>query len=226
MKQTVISVHTPKVAGTSFLHQLKELYGEHQLLLDYNDDPSNPLSTINIDPNFYDVFPIKTIAPHKIVHGHFHPLKYANVNNAFRITFLRHPIDNIKSIYDFWTVHDKDFWDHPIFKYFKDENLSLIRFAMIPKIRYLYTQTYFGNFDMTQFDFIGDYAQYDQELLRLGKCLGLIFDLRVRQNTTAEYFKNAPDYELGKSTISDAERAELAQILKNDIDFYTTNKGR
>ena len=226
MNQTIISVHMPKVAGTSFLYQLKMLYGEKQLLLDYNDDPSNPLSIINIDPNFYDAFPIKTIAPYKVVHGHFHPHKYIYVDSAFRLTFLRHPIGNVKSIYDYWTVQDKDFWDHPVFKYFKAEDLSLTRFAMIPKIRYLYTQTYFGGFDMTQFDFIGDFEKYDQELLRLGNRLGLVFDLKVRRNSTAEYYKDESTFKLSRSAISDVEYEELAQILIKDIEFYTAYKGQ
>jgi len=226
MNQAIISVHMPKVAGTSFLHQLKKLYGEEMVLLDYNDDPSNPLSIVNIDPNYYDVFPVKTIAPYKVVHGHFHPHKYINVNNAFWLTFLRHPIANVKSIYDFWSAHEKGFWDHPIFEYFKAEQLSLIRFAMIPAVRYLYTQSYFGGFDMTQFDFIGDYARYDDELLRLGNRLGANFDLKVRHNTTAEYFKDELDSEYSGSAISDVEHEELAQILKKDINFYTTYKGR
>lgn len=77
----------PKVAGSSFLQQLKNQFGEHELLLDYGDDPVNPLSIVSIDPNRYIVESIKSI-----VHGHFSPHKYANLNNAFRMTFLRHPM--------------------------------------------------------------------------------------------------------------------------------------
>lgn len=226
MSRTIISVHMPKVAGTSFLHQLKMLYGSQKILLDYDDDPSNPLSIINIDPNYYDAFPIEALAPYKVVHGHYHPRKYSRVNDAFRLTFLRHPISNIKSIYDFWTAQDESLWDHPIFKYFKSEGLTLTRFAMIPKIRYLYTQTYFGGFDMTQFDFVGDYAHYDEELLRLGNCLDLTFDLRVRHNLTDKYFNNESTDRVNRSVISDVEHNELAIILKDDIVFYKTYKGR
>lgn len=226
MIQTIISVHTPKVAGTSFLHQLKQIYGEHQLLLDYQDDPTNPLSIINIDPNFYETTPIRTISPYKIVHGHFHPEKYSKLDNAFRMTFLRHPIDNILSIYNFWSAHENSFWDHPIFKYFKDANLSLPRFAMIPQIRYLYTQTYFGGFDMCQFDFIGDYTQYNQELSRLGRALEISFDLSVRQNITNDYLKSTSATGTHRHTLDEPEYALLAQILKKDIEFYEIYKGR
>ena len=145
MFEEIISVHIPKVAGTSFLHQLKEIFGEQHVLLDYNDDPVYLQSIVNIDPNCYEFDPIKTISPYKVVHGHFQPKKYENLRNAFRLTFLRHPIDNIASIYFFWMAHDRNCWDSPIFHYCKDRNLTLLQFAALPKLRYLYTRTYFGD---------------------------------------------------------------------------------
>lgn len=63
---------------------------------------------------------------------------------------------------------------------------------MLPKIIYLYTRSYFFDFDMKYFDFIGDYAKYDEELVRLGKCLGVTFDLNVRVNITKDYFESPP----------------------------------
>lgn len=226
MFESIISVHMPKVAGSSFLQQLKNQFAENELLLDYGDDPVNPLSIVSIDPNRYNVEPIKSIAPHKIVHGHFSPHKYANLNNAFRMTFLRHPIDNIMSIYYFWMAHKSDSWDSSVFQYFKDENLSLLRFAMLPKIRYLYTRTYFFDFDMKYFDFIGDYAKYDEELVRLGKCLGVTFDLNVRVNITKEYFESPPSIKNEREVNAITEYDTLAFILKDDIDFYERFKGK
>jgi hypothetical protein len=226
MFETIVSVHTPKAAGSSFLHQLKGIYGEHNLLLDYKDDPVNPLSIVNIDPDLYDVDPIKSIAPYKVVHGHFHPYKYGHLENAFRMTFLRHPIDNVMSIYYFWMAHDRECWDSPVFQYYKDANLSLTRFAMLPKIRYLYSRFYFGDFYMSHFDFIGDYAKYDEELVRLGKCLGVQFDLTVRLNITLEYSKVPSNLDNEREIDTKAIYDNLAEILKDDIDFYEQHKGR
>lgn len=223
--QTIVSVHTPKVAGTSFLRQLKDIYGENQVLQDYSDDPANPLSVICIDPNSYDVSPIKSISPFKIVHGHFHPRKYAHLVNAYRLTFLRHPVDNIMSIYNFWSARELNFWSHPVFNYFKKANLSLSRLAMLAQLRYLYSRTYFGGFDMANFDFIGDYACYEQELMRLGESLGVRFDRDVRHNVTAHQMGPAGSG-CSHRALSDDEFAELARILKDDIDFYEAYKGR
>lgn len=226
MIESIVSVHIPKAAGSSLQDQLKRLYGEQQLLLDYGDDPVNPLSIVNLDPDFYDAELIKTIAPYKVVHGHFHPHKYAGLENTFRMTFLRHPIDNISSIYYFWKAHDRTCWDSPLFQYFKDSNLSLTRFAMLPKMRYLYSRAYFSGIDMSQFDFIGDYAKYAEELGRLGGKLGVKFDLEVRLNVTAEHLDEAQISVDERAAAVNAEYSNLSKILADDIAFYEKYKGR
>ncbi|MBI4808479.1 MAG: hypothetical protein HY799_06005 [Nitrosomonadales bacterium] len=226
MFENIVSVHTPKVAGTSFLHQLKEVFGEQNVLLDYNDDPVYLHTIVNIDPNCYELDPIKSISPHKVVHGHFQPKKYAHLSNAFRLTFLRHPIDNITSIYIFWMAHDRAFWNSPIFHYCKDRNLTLLQFAALPKLRYLYTRTYFADYDMSQFDFIGDYAHYDSELMRLSKQICVPFKTNIRLNKTIDHMADGGRDDATRLSISDAEYGKLAEILKDDIAFYQTYKGR
>ena len=226
MFNEIVSVHVPKVAGTSFLHQLKEIFGEKSVLVDYNDDPVYLQSIVNIDPNCYELDPIKTIFPYKVVHGHFQPGKYAHLRDAFRLTFLRHPIENIVSIYFFWMAHDRNFWNSPIFHYCKDRNLSLIQFATLPKLRYLYSRTYFGDYNMKHFDFIGDYKKYDSELVRLGEKLGVSFDANVRLNETVGYMTSLGLTNVMRPSITDAEYEKLAEILKDDIDFYEAHRGK
>jgi len=210
----------PKTAGSSLLHQFKRQYGEHKILLDYEDDPVNPCSRANLDPNHYDADPINTITPYIVVHGHFHPKKYIRLTNTFRLTFLRHPIENILSIYKYWTANDENSWDSPIYRYYKSSNLSLLRFAMLPKIRYLYTGSYFSGIDMRSFDFIGDYANYDEELIRLGNLLDLPFDIKVRLNVTNNFIKDKPSIENAMTIIEKNEISALEEILKDDIEFY------
>ncbi|MBV5349908.1 hypothetical protein JZU71_01740 [bacterium] len=208
----------PTCSTQSFL---KRIYGENNVLLDYNDDPVDPRSRISIDPAFYRLNPIRSIATRKLVHGHFCPGKYDCLSNAFRLTFLRHPVDNVFSIYRFWSAHDKDDWDSPVFHYFKEHSLSLERFAMLPKIRYLYSEVYFGGFDMGRFNFIGDYRNYDEELLRLGALLGVEFDMSVRLNTTQGCSNEF-------CSVIDAERKHdesLRNILDQDIRFYERYAG-
>lgn len=223
MSKTIVSVHIPKVAGTSFLYQLQKGFGEKNVLQDYNDDPVYLQSIVNIDPNCYEFDPIKSISPYKVVHGHFQPKKYAHLENAYRLTFLRHPIDNIASIYSFWMAHDRNFWDSPIFHYTKDRNLTLPQFAALPKLRYLYTRTYFDDYNMNNFDFIGDYSDYDNELARLGAQIGVSFSTKIRLNVT---MPEKGLTENSRPSVGNAEYEKLAEILKDDIDFYQTHKGK
>jgi hypothetical protein len=215
----IISVHTPKVAGSTFLQHLRATFGEASLLLDYGDDPADISSRWSIDPESARTDPITTIAPYRVVHGHFHPAKYNALDEAFRLTFLRHPIDNVMSIFRFWSVNPPGTWDSPLFRYFKENNLSVQRLAMLPAIRFLYSQTYFGGFDMSRFDFVGDYRDYTQELRRLGDRVGIEFDLTLRLNITPEIQdNNLQEALLDTGTLSD--------ILAEDISFYERYAGK
>lgn len=215
----IISVHTPKVAGTTFQQQLRMAFGESALLLDYGDDPADPCSRWSLDPESTCIAPITSIAPYSVVHGHFHPAKYNAINKAFRMTFLRHPVDNVLSIFRFWNVHPSGMWESSLFRYFKENKLSVQRLAMLPAIRFLYSRTYFGGFDMSRFDFIGDYQDYSNELQRLGSLLGVSFDPDLRLNVTPEVQEN--DLHL---TISDLHK--LLDILADDINFYERHAGK
>ena len=216
---TIISVHTPKTAGTTFLQNLFVVFGESNVLLDYGDDPANPSSRWCLDPYSLILDPVTTVAPYKVIHGHFHPSKYNSIEQAFRITFLRHPVDNLISIFRFWSLSPPEISKSSLFSYFKDNKLSVQRFAMLPAIRFLYSRTYFGGFDMSQFDFIGDYKDYSMELLRLGGILGVDFNPKLRLNVTSEIQND-------NSHLSIGDLGELFKILAEDIAFYERHAGK
>lgn len=219
LRTPIISVHTPKVAGSTFQQQLRMAFGESNLLLDYGHDPADISSSWNIDPELFHINPITTIAPYSVVHGHFHPAKYDSINQAFRLTFLRHPIDNVLSIFRFWSANSPEMWSSLLFRYFKENGLSVQRLAMLPAIRFLYSKTYFGGFDMRRFDFIGDFTDYPQELKRLGDQLGVEFDLSLRLNVTER--PNEKNWQL-----SSFETDALSTILAEDIGFYEKYAGK
>lgn len=219
MKKTIISVHTPKVAGTSFRRLLQDTYGECGVLLDYDDDPVNLNSTVNIDPDMYILNPIINIDPYNVVHGHFHPSKYDNLPECYRITFLRHPVENVISIYKFWSVHSDGAFDGPIFRYFKRHKLSLERFAMLPKIRFLYSSSYFGNFDMNKFNFIGDYKNYNDEIKRLENILEVKFAPILHLNNTDDFIGDS------NPLLTKPSFKKLSEILEQDIEFYNLYAG-
>ena len=215
----IISVHTPKVAGSAFRHQLQAIFSETELLLDYGDDPADHRSRGNLDPESYRLSPITAIAPHRVVHGHFRPQKYDALGDAFRLTFLRHPVDNVMSIYQFWRISAAEPWKTPLHRYFVENDLSVRRLAMLPAIRFLYSRTYFGGFDMTRFNFIGDYRDYPKELRRLGLLLGVEFDPELYINVTPGATNDDPRK-------NESDIAALSEILAGDIKFYERYAGR
>jgi hypothetical protein len=209
----IVSVHTPKTAGSAFLLNLRHVYGNDSVMQDYDDDPASHLTQIALQPFPYKSETIKTIAPYRVVHGHFRPEKYNGTNNAFRLTFLRHPVDNVISIYRFWRAASPKMRGTPLFHFFKQQALSVEQLAMLPAIRFLYSKTYFGGFEMKRFDFIGDYVDYSQELKRLGQLLGVKFDLDLRDNVTLHIPGDDPRSDPSKLAV-------LTKILTEDIKFY------
>jgi hypothetical protein len=220
----IISTHVPKTAGTSFRNMLYDAYGEENILSDYDDDPVNPLSRYSIDPGYYHRNKIVTLGKYKAVHGHFAPSKYQYINNAVRIMFLRHPIDNIISIYYYWK--NLSITDSPILNYVRDCNLSIIEFASLPRMRWLYTKTYFGDCDMSTFDFIGDYSRYDDDLDQLSELLGIQLNNSIFINRTGE--DDASILKIKENTLkNNLIKEKLSLLLSNDVEFYksfTLNK--
>lgn len=218
----IISVHAPKAAGSMLLIQLQKIFGS-AVYIDYQDDPANPCSPRNIDPSFYSRQPLPDLSSYSVVHGHFHPEKYNGVDGAFRMTFLRHPVENVVSIYRFWLLSPPNMWGSPLFKYFKEKNLDLESFASLPLIRNLYSESYFGGYDMNRFDFVGDYAFLQRDLACFGELVGLDIGCDDRINDTSEIAmdRGMPVY---LPTMDELEK--LGGLLERDIDFYYSCVGR
>ena len=164
MSVEIISVHFPKAAGSSLKKSFLAAYGQEGVYFDYEDDPKDPTCQYYIDSDGCrdEASKISERPGVKVIHGHFHPSKYDQIKNAKRITFLRHPIDNLISTYFFWKKLEGP--GHALFNYFHDNHLTLIELAKLPAIRYLMSRTYFGNFDMKLFDFIGFQESYSAGL--------------------------------------------------------------
>ncbi|MCA8952465.1 MAG: sulfotransferase family 2 domain-containing protein [Planctomycetes bacterium] len=218
---TILAVHTPKAAGTTLKHHFETVFTADELLFDYADDPADPSTAWNLDPERFAAAPIRSIAPHRVVYGHFAARKYAAVPDAFRMTFLRHPVDNLVSIYRFWMKQPPDIWPNPLFRYVRQNDFTLTRFATLPTMRLLYSEVYYGGFDMTAFDFVGDYERYAEELMRLEPALGVTFDRTVHLNRTHPE-RTRP----GEPLLGTAERATLTRLLARDIEFYEAWRGR
>jgi hypothetical protein len=210
--QSLISVHVAKAGGSSVGRMLKIAYGD-AFLHEHQDNPANCLSQRVLDPHKY--FGRKQKLPHGIrcIHGHFHPGKFDIADGTVLFTLLRHPVDNILSIYFFWRAMERQPGD-ALHSYFLDNNLTIAETAKLPLIRWLFSRTYFEGFDMNRFDIIGRHSNREVALGELSARIGFSLDTKIRENVTPASdgrIEAANDMKL---------RRDLEGILSDDIKFY------
>ena len=99
-------------------------------------------------------------------------------------------------------------------EYFLTNDLNLIQTARLPLLRTLYSETYFGDFDMGRFDLIGRHENRESALAKLSRHFNVALDATIRENVT-------PPSEERLTANSDTRlRSELENILLQDIRFY------
>jgi SAM-dependent methyltransferase len=204
--ERVVSVHFPKAGGSSLHTQFATLLG-NDLILDFSHDPLTS-SGAELAP-----FP----AGKRIVHGHFRAQRYASVD-AYWMTFLRHPVDNLISIYFFWKSLDTP--GHDLHARFLQEKPSIVDFALYPGLQRLSSETYFGGFDMNRFDFIGFHETRDVDVHRLGQAINLPLNPSHRVN------KTPATSERDEVMTNVSIRQRLNDLLSEDLAFYDRMRNR
>lgn len=214
--QTIISIHTPKAGGTTMLNLWKQVFGEDGVLLDYGDPPANPSANFIIDPiGWADQRPTVLPGQVRVVHGHFRPGKYDLIKDAYRLTMLRHPVDNLISIYCYWKKIPPQ--PNAVHQYFLSNNLDIVGLARLPIMQNLYSDTYFGGWDMRRLDFIGRHEARTDDLLRLSTMLGVSIDTELHLNATEPEGVNQKK----ETILSDSKTMHrLSDLLIEDIRFY------
>lgn len=217
-KRVIISVHVPKAAGTTMLHLFQQAFGKDAVMADYGDIPGNPASACEMDPEGFMVRRPMALAPEvRVVHGHFKARKYDLIPGAFRMTVLRHPVDNLLSIYRYW--QHIPLQPSPLHQYFRRENLSALQLARIPLIRYLYSRTFFGEWDIGRLDFVAFHDTRQRDLARLSGMLGVCLDTELHMNPTSSFIKRKKKAaEAGE--VSDAEVKKIEEALEDDLRLY------
>lgn len=218
---TLISVHFPKSGGTALRRVLADVMGESRLLLDYSDDPLDPATPRWIHPEWYLAHRPKSIEPFAAVHGHFPIAKYDLVGDAVRVVLLREPVENLISIFYFWKhLAGQPYEGHAVFNFFKQNDLTLLETASIPSMRRLMSGTYFGDYDMSKFDIIGDCANRAGYFAALSRWLGVKLDANVADNIT-------PYWRERQEVLADHRITErLRDLLLDDVRFYEGHVGR
>lgn len=199
----IISIHLPKSGGTSVRHSLEDHFGE-RALFDYGRGPLGPLAELH-EPGLPSGV--------ELVHGHFRPGRYDAVGEAFRMTFLRHPVDLLLSFYFFWRTMPYE--GQALHQRFLDEKPPIESFAAWAPIQRLTSETFFGGYDMSRFDFIGFNETLPEDMARLNALTGLSLDPGRRENVTV-----TGGQERAAVKGDAALMARLHDILIDDVRFY------
>jgi hypothetical protein len=207
----IISVHIPKSGGTSLLKTWRRSYGTESVQTLYSENPADPSNPAHFDPlNYFkhsDVFPSAC----RVVHGHFRPARFAGAPNSLYCVFIRHPIDTLVSISNFWARTEPT---DALHAYCKQHALGLLELAQLPALRWLLSKTYLLDFDIEQFDFIGSYEHYSEEVERLSRLIG------VKLITFEENRSDANRRMSRESVLNSPLGRELSTLLQEDIQLY------
>lgn len=210
---TIISVHFPKAAGSSLAAAFRSQFGG-DVFHDYDTDPLDPLHDRNIAPRLYGLARSEPPDDVRVIHGHFHPNKYIGIRGAYRLTFLREPVDNLISIYYFWRQSNNP--GHALYNLFKKMSPDIFEFSEFPLIKRLMSQTYFGDVAMSDFNFVGFHERRAIDLTRLSTELGFEIESEWHENRTS-----AEERESRIDIMSDHKAIKrLRRSLADDCAFY------
>jgi hypothetical protein len=165
---TIISVHLPKTAGTSFSASLAMYFGS-RLRYDYGDQAISkpPMERWQQAISAGVLLAERGLDEIECVHGHFLPSKYLPLKKKSAMTFItwmREPAARLFSHYHYWQHSYDAATAAPHHRRVIEEDWSLERFCFSEEFRNIYTQ-YLWRFPLEKFSFVGisEYFQEDLE---------------------------------------------------------------
>lgn len=196
----VVSVHVPKTAGTSFRVILQSVYGD-ALVQDYPDRYDNPLLQDDLDVG---------LTGKLVVHGHFHESKYNMVApSAKKIVWVRNPISRVISHFHYLrtVAQNPKYRLNEHREEIIEKDLSLLRFAALPKISNFYTKNYIQELD--NFLFVGITEFFAEDIVALSRLMNWPRVRQIRVNES-EYHKS----------VDLPVMEQLCLLNLDDIDLY------
>ena len=163
---TLISLHMPKAAGTSFVRSLEDHFGQ-ALLRDYEDLLINtpPLKRRTRALVGCILNSMRSYEGVACIHGHFLPLKYwllASRTGAQFVTWMRDPLERLASQYHHWLRTYDETTSPPLHRRVIVEGWSFERFCFSRELRNTCSQ-FLWVFPLDRFAFVGISERYEED---------------------------------------------------------------
>lgn len=212
---TIISVHLPKTAGTSFRATLKSAFG-NSYLDDYSDGGISVSAHERTSAAAAAGPLIAKQGLHGIscVHGHFLPAKYLLLGQARDLTFvtwMREPVARLISHYHYWQESYDETSSAPHHRQVVEEKWTLEHFCLSERFKNIYAQ-YFWNFPFERFAFIGISEHYEEDMLE--------FSARFMSTRIAPQRLNMTKYEGSRTRLSEDILQRVRAFHADDMDLY------
>jgi hypothetical protein len=224
----VLSIHIPKTGGSSFQKTLQQLYGEDSFQrLDFTVREAggrpNMKATNRTSQELLDRIDSRGELPSdiRVLHGHFHYedfTRFFELDSGTRVvTWLREPVRRIVSNYNYIlsTFHRETELTPRSEQHFKRLVKSLLEFARHPRDVHLYAD-YLRGRDLSEYDFVGVMEAYEDELIRLGKILGVT---EIPQFNVNQARQKAPALDRDQELALVALYKENLEIYKKALDI-------
>jgi SAM-dependent methyltransferase len=203
---SLISVHIPKTAGTSFGTFLENLYGKTFRPMykpeEWGSD-NYDLASLALEPGI------------RCLHGHFQATAYdKHLRDSMKVIWLRDPVERIVSSYLQYSrepgMERESTFNRRLFL----EGWSLLDFARHKHICQQ-TEWYFDTMALSDFHFVGICEEFDASM----KLFCHLLNIDVPKEVGAVNLN--PNKKLGsKYSLPDAQYNQLAVILKEEIQLY------
>lgn len=212
---TLISVHLPKTAGTSFKASLAAHFGDR-----YRDDYGDKVISQSRHERFKAAISAGVLIARQgldgidCVHGHFLPMKFQQLDISRSLTFvtwMREPVARLLSHYDYWQEsYDKE-TAAPHHRKVIEEGWTLERFCLSKQFRNIYTQ-YLWGFPLEMFSFIGITEHYNDDMRE--------FSARFLSADIPPQHLNAAKYSRSSRSVDEAFLEEVRVFHAADIRLY------
>lgn len=212
---TLISVHLPKTAGTSFRASLKARFGD-RYQDDYGDGGiSVPVKERNRSAVSASAFIAERgLADIDCVHGHFLPVKYLPLGKRSDLTFvtwMRDPVARLFSHYHYWQETYDELSAKPHHRQVIEEQWTLEQFCLSEQFRNIYAQ-YLWGFPLENFGFIGISEHYLEDMLE--------FSRRFLSAPYAPQYLNPTKYTVSRPGLGKSFIQKVRDYHAADVQLY------